>query len=85
LQTTLTQVGVKNPKTYTVTANPDAQAAVTVSAGTYLVQVVATGSTTVLASEQIDLSNQSVILTYAAGEAANNSVGLISRTIRDVF
>jgi hypothetical protein len=85
LQATLTQLDVKNPKTFTLTAKPGAQQAAIVPAGTYLVQVVATGSTTVLASEQIDLADQSATFTYAAGEAANNSVGLINRAVRDVF
>ena len=85
LEATLTQVNVKNPKTFTLTADPDAQAIASVPAGTYLVQVVATGSATVLASEQIDLADQSATFTYAAGEAANNSVGLINRVVRDVF
>jgi hypothetical protein len=85
LQATLTQWNVKNPKTFTVTANPDAQAAIIVPVGTYVVQIVATDSTTVLASEQTGLANQSATFAYAAGEAANNSVGLVSRTVRDVF
>jgi len=85
LQATLTQLFVKNPKTFTVTANPGAQDAIGVPAGTYLVQVVAAGSTTVLASEQIFLADQSANFAYAAGEAVNNSVGLINRAVRDVF
>jgi hypothetical protein len=85
LEATLTQVGVKNPKTYTVTAASAAEAATSVTAGSYLVQVTASGSTTVLTSEQIDLTNQSATFTYAAGEASNNSVGLINRSVRDVF
>jgi hypothetical protein len=85
LQATLTQLYVKNPKTFTLTANPDTQAPSIVPAGTYLVQVVAAGSTTVLASEQIGLADQSATFVYAAGQAANNSVGLINRAIRDVF
>lgn len=85
LQATLTQLDVKNPKTFTVTASVGKQQAVTVPEGTYLVQVAVAGSTTVLASEQITLANQSVVLTYAAGEQANTSVGLINRTVRDAF
>jgi hypothetical protein len=85
LQATLTQVGVQNPKTFTVTAAAGAQAVVVVPAGTYLVQVIASGGTTVLASEQMELANQAATFTYAAGEAANNTVGLINRVIRDVF
>ena len=85
LEATLTQVGEKNPKTYTVTAATGAEAATSVTAGTYLVQVTASGSTTMLTSEEIDLTDQSATFTYAAGEASNNSVGLINRTVRDVF
>ena len=85
LQATLTQLYVTSPKTFNVTAAPGAEQAVIVPVGTYLVQVVAAGSTTVLTSEQIGLANQSAAFTYAAGEAANNSVGLVDRTIRDVF
>lgn len=85
LQATLTQLYVKNPKTFTVTVNPDAQTAVSIPYGTYQVRVAAAGSATVLASEQIGLADQSATLTYAAGETANNSVGLINREIRDVF
>ena len=85
MQATLTQLYVTSPKTFNVTAAPGAEQAVIVPVGTYLVQVVAAGSTTVLTSEQIGLANQSAAFTYAAGEAANNSVGLVDRTIRDVF
>ncbi|MGA9390987.1 MAG: DUF4397 domain-containing protein [Candidatus Sulfotelmatobacter sp.] len=85
LQATLTQLYVKSPKTFTVTASAGTQQHIGVPYGTYLVQVVAAGSTTVLASEQIDLIDQSVTLAYAAGEALNNSVGLVTRTVRDVF
>jgi hypothetical protein len=81
----LKQVDVKNPKTFTVTASPDAQASVTVRAGIYLVQVYEAGNTTVLTSEQIDLSNQSVTFAYAAGVASNDSVSLIDRVVKDVF
>jgi len=68
-----------------VTAATGAEAATSVTAGTYLVQVTASGSTTMLTSEEIDLTDQSATFTYAAGEASNNSVGLINRTVRDVF
>jgi hypothetical protein len=85
LQVTLTQLFGKHPKTFTVTANPGAQSNASVPPGTYLVQVVAVGSTTVLASEQIFLADRSANFVYAAGDAANNSVSLINRIIRDVF
>jgi hypothetical protein len=85
LKATLTQLDVKNPQTFSVTANAGAETAITVPAGYYQVQVVASGSTTVLTSEDITFDSQSAIFTYAVGEASNNSVGLINRTIRDVF
>jgi len=85
LQATLTQVGVTKPKTFTVTADPGQEGTIAVPADTYLVQVVLTGSTTVLASETIILASQSVGFTYAAGEAANNSVGLVNKTVQLVF
>ena len=68
-----------------MTASPGKQQAANPPEDTYLVEVVAAGSTTVLASEQISLADQSVTFTYAAGEAANSSVGLINRSVRDVF
>ncbi|MGC1490404.1 MAG: DUF4397 domain-containing protein, partial [Candidatus Acidiferrum sp.] len=85
LQATLTQVGVKAPQTFTGSADPDTQTAIPVQAGTYLVQITAVGSTTVLTSQQISLADQSVTYSYACGEALNNTVGLVNRAIRDVF
>jgi hypothetical protein len=85
LQATLTQVGVTKPKTFTVTADPGKEGTITIPADTYLVQVVLTGSTTVLASETINMADQSVSFTYATGEAANNSVGLVNKTVQLVF
>jgi len=85
LQATLTQVGVAKPKVFTVTASPGKQEAINVPYGTYLVTVVASGSTTVLATEEIVLANQSATFTYAAGESANSSVGLFNKTVLAVF
>lgn len=85
LQATLTQLDVKGPKTFTVTVSPGKQQGINVPDGTYLVQVSASGSTTVLASEQIDLADQSANFAYAVGEASNGSVGLITKIVRDVF
>ena len=85
LTATLTQLYVKTPLTFTVSAAPDTSQWIGVPYGTYLVQVTAGGSTTLVASETITLPDQSVTLTYAAGESANNSVGLVNRTVRDVF
>jgi hypothetical protein len=85
LEATLTQVDVKHPKTFTVTANPGTQQAISVPAGTYLVQVAVAGDGTRLASEQMGLPDQSATFAYATGESVNNSVGLVNRTVRDVF
>lgn len=85
LQATLTQLFVKTPQTFTLLSAPGTEQWVGVPAGTYLVQVTASGSTTVLTSEQISLPDQSVTLSYAAGEQLNNTVGFVNRTIRDVF
>jgi hypothetical protein len=49
------------------------------------VQVVVEGNSTVLASEVITLGNQSATFTYAAGEATDNVLGLINRTVQGVF
>jgi len=85
LQATLTQVGVKSPQTFTISASPGAQTVIGVPAGDYLVQITAVGSTTVLTSQQIDLADQSVTLSYATGEELNNTVELVDRVVRDVF
>jgi hypothetical protein len=85
LKATLTQVGVKNPRTFTVTAQPRAKSSVAVPAGLYDLTLTAQGSATVLASQQVFLAAQSVELTYVLGSASNNSVSLDIRVVRDVF
>lgn len=85
LQATLTQLFVKNPKTFTVTADPGKQDKVGVPAGVYMVEVTTVGSTTVLASEQITLADQSADFSYATGESVNNSIALVTKTVREVF
>jgi uncharacterized protein DUF4397 len=85
LAATLTQLYVKNPQTFVVISEPGAEQWVGVPTGTYSVQITAVGSTTVLTSEQITLPDQSVTLSYAVGELLNNTVGLVNRTVRDVF
>jgi hypothetical protein len=83
LQATLTQVDGK--KKFTVTADPGKQTSIGVPDGAYLVQVVVSGQTTVLAAAQIGLANQSATFAYATGEATNNVLSLISRTVQGVF
>jgi hypothetical protein len=85
LTATLTELFVKNPQTFTLTSTPGTEQWVGVPAGTYLVEITAEGSSTILTSEQIGLADQSVTLTYGSGEALNNTIGLVTRTIRDVF
>jgi hypothetical protein len=85
LLATLTQVGVKNPQTFTVSADPGAENAIGVPYGNYLVQITAVGSSTILTSQEINLADQSVTLAYACGEILNNTVGLVNRVVRDVF
>ena len=85
LQATLMQLNVKNGKTFTVTANPGKQRGISIPGGTYSVQVVAVGNSTVLASEVISLPNQSATFTYAAGQATDNVLGLINRAVEGVF
>jgi|SRR5208282_176431 len=85
LQATLTQLYVKNPQTFTLVSAPGTEQWTGVPAGTYLVQVTVAGNSTVLTSENVTLPDQSVTLSYAAGEDLNNTVGLVNRTVRDVF
>ena len=85
LQVTLTQLDVKTPQTFTVSANRGAQAFIPVPAGVYLVQIAEAGNSTVLTSETITLADQSVTFGYASGESLNNTIGLVNRTVRDVF
>jgi hypothetical protein len=85
LVATLTQLYVKSPQTFTLVSEPGTEQWVGVPAGTYSVQITASGSTTVLTSQNITLQDQSVTLAYAAGESLNNTVGLVTRVVRDVF
>ena len=85
LQATLTQLNVKDAKKFIVTVSPGKQQAISIPDGMYMVQVVAVGSSTVLASEQIGVADQSATFTYAAGEATNNVLGLVSKTVQGVF
>jgi hypothetical protein len=85
LQATLTELNSRNPKKFRVTASPRMQQEISVPNAEYLVQVVIVGQDTVLASVQIGLPDQSATFSYAAGEATNNILGLINRTVLDVF
>jgi len=85
LLATLTPVGVENPKPFTLTVDAGKEGTINVPAGIYLVEVSVAGSTTASASETISLANQSAAFSYAAGEAANNSLGLVNKTVPLVF
>lgn len=85
LTATLTQLFVKSPQTFTVTATQGTENWIGVPAGTYTVTITAQGSSTVLTSQQITLQDQSVTLAYAAGEELNNTVELVTRVVRAVF
>ncbi len=85
LTATLTQQDVPKPKIFSLKANPGAQAGTTIPTGVYLVQVSATGTSTILTSQKITLADQSATFSYASGSATNNTVDLVNRVIRDVF
>jgi hypothetical protein len=85
LKATLTQIGVTNPQTFTITSQPGAEASLVLPAGTYDLKITSGGSAAVLTSQQIALAAQSVELTYAVGSASNNSVSLVIRVVKDVF
>jgi hypothetical protein len=85
LEATLIQVGVPDPKTYSVTASAGTEQAIKVAAGLYLVQIFASGGRTVLTSETITLPDQSADFVYATGQAANNSISLIYKVVDGLF
>jgi hypothetical protein len=78
LQNTTTQ------KVYTYTVNRGGVLNATVPAGFYNIEIQQ-GTTTLVASTPVNLYSQSTTLFYTMGQAANNSVILESRTVRDVL
>jgi hypothetical protein len=78
LQNTTTQ------KTYTYSVNPGALLNESLPDGNYTI-VVTEGTTTVIPSTALDLSSQSVTLLFAVGEASNNTVNLVTKTIKNVI
>jgi hypothetical protein len=83
LRVTLTQLGTTTPITHTYTLNPGKEITVALPVGTYSLK--ATAGTTTIPLDNVVAENQAVNLTYLVGSAANNSVSLVTRIIRDVF
>ena len=71
-------------KLYTYTVQPGALLDVTLPADTYTVEVNQ-GTTTLVPSTTVVLSSQSAALLYAIGEVSNNTVSLVTKTIKDVL
>jgi len=71
-------------KTYKYTVNPGALLDVTLPAGSYNA-TISQGGTTFIASAPVELFSQSATLLYTIGEATNNTVNLLSRSIRNVI
>jgi hypothetical protein len=71
-------------KLYTYSVNPKSLLNVTLPAGLYTAEVNE-GTTTLVSSTVIALRSQSVTLMYATGEAANNTVDLETKAVRDVL
>jgi hypothetical protein len=71
-------------KLYTYSVNPKSLLNVTLPAGIYTAEVNE-GTITLVSSTVIALRSQSVTLMYATGEAANNTVDLETKAVRDVL
>jgi hypothetical protein len=82
LQVTLQNTSTN--KTYKYTVNPGALLDVTLPAGPYTA-TISQGGTTLVSSAPVDLFSQSATLLYTIGEATNNTVNLLSRSIRNVI
>lgn len=85
LQVTLTQTLVTKPKTYKFTINPGTEITALLPVGIYTLQATGSVSTVPLLVGAVGAENQSVELVYLVGSAANNSMTLVTRLIRDVF
>jgi Domain of unknown function (DUF4397) len=69
---------------YTYDVNPGQKVVATIPAGAYDVAVEANG-TVLVPSQPLPLPSMSAVLVYSVGSASNNSVVLVTKTIRDVF
>jgi|SRR5579863_4107598 len=74
----------KTMKVYKFTVNPGALLNVTLPEGTYTAEINQ-GTTTLVTPTLVDLSSQSATLIYALGQASNNTVSLVTRTLKDVI
>jgi Domain of unknown function (DUF4397) len=71
-------------KLYTYAVKPGAMLDANLPAGNYTVEINQ-GTTTLVASTPLNLVSQSVTLLYTVGQAQNNTVMLVSKTLRDVI
>jgi hypothetical protein len=71
-------------KVYKYTVKPGALLDATLPAGNYVASI-SEGTTTLVTASPIQLSSQSATLAYTIGQAANNTVELVNRSIRDVI
>lgn len=71
-------------KLYTYTVQPGALLDVTLPANTYTVEVNQ-GTTTLVPSTTVVLASQSATLLYAIGEVSNNTVSLVTKSIKDLL
>jgi len=69
---------------YMYNVNPGQKMVATIPAGAYDIEVEANG-TVVVPSQPLPLPSLSAVLVYSVGSASNNSVVLITKTIKDVF
>jgi uncharacterized protein DUF4397 len=82
LQVTLQNTNTQ--KAYTYTVNRGGVLDATLPAGPYTI-VIKQGSTTLVGATTLGLPSQSTTLLYTMGEAANSTVVLESKTVRDVL
>ena len=69
------------PLKYTI--NPGGEQPITLPAGAYTIDATLGGVT--LATESVGLPQRSVTLLFTVGNTANQSLGFVSKTVRDVF
>jgi hypothetical protein len=82
LQITLQVVNSQQKYTYNV--NPGKQVIASVPAGAYTIEVQA-NSTVLVPAQPLTLPSLSVNVVYAVGSASNGSLGLVTKTVKDVL